>query len=223
MARRKYKRAATSPPDAKHEVTVAIATPTAPTAQEVPAGPVAPPSPSAHAQAEENPLLRQLRATEQAPAAQLEAYIESLPLSDHKKRFLKTHPHFFHPVLAQALSRHHHDAIAHGLKEDSPEIDSYILANVHADMQRAQAAAQALPAPAPAPPAAQARRGPPVSAPPSRETPAFGGGNTRPGEVTPSPAEREAARIAGISDTQYARNKIRLLEEKSRGRYMEPS
>jgi len=75
-------------------------------------------------------------------------------------------------------------------------------------------AAANMPAPGPAP--SPMRRGPPVS----RTVPS---GAVRPGEIKLSPAEREAARIAGVSDVEYARGKVRLMEEKARGRYMEPS
>src|SRR5262249_5267807 len=63
MARRKYKRAGTPASDHEPEVTVAVATPATQGAE---VGPV--PAP-------ESALVQQLRATEQAPAAQLEAYI----------------------------------------------------------------------------------------------------------------------------------------------------
>jgi hypothetical protein len=38
-----------------------------------------------------------------------------------------------------------------------------------------------------------------------------------------SPAERDAARLSGISDHEYAKNKLRLIEAKAQGRYNEPS
>jgi hypothetical protein len=59
---------------------------------------------------------------------------------------------------------------------------------------------------------------PPVSAPPSRETPTSNGarGSSR---VTLSPAQKEAARIAGVSIEDYARHLIRLNEEKASGNY----
>ena len=73
-----------------------------------------------------------------------------------------------------------------------------------------------MPAPMPEP-----RPAPRYSAPVSRTTP--GGGYTRPGEVTLSPEERQIARASGISDLEYARNKVRLAQEKALGRYNEPS
>jgi hypothetical protein len=75
----------------------------------------------------------------------------------------------------------------------------------------------AAPAPAPAPPP---RRSPPASAPVTREIPT---GTPRPGTVQLTPFEREAARIAGVSDVEYARGKIRLAQEKAAGRYLEPN
>jgi hypothetical protein len=61
-----------------------------------------------------------------------------------------------------------------------------------------------------------------VSAPVSRETMATGNYNSygeRPGRVTMTPAMKEAARIAGISETEYAANVLRLREEKAKGHY----
>jgi hypothetical protein len=61
-----------------------------------------------------------------------------------------------------------------------------------------------------------------VSAPVSRETQANGGYNSygdRPGRVTLSREQKEAARIAGISEREYAEQVLRLREEKSQGHH----
>ena len=61
-----------------------------------------------------------------------------------------------------------------------------------------------------------------VSAPVSRETFANGSYDSygdRPGRVTLSIAQKEAAKIAGISETDYAANVLRLRQEKADGRY----
>lgn len=47
----------------------------------------------------------------------------------------------------------------------------------------------------------------------------FGGGEDRPGKVTLSIAQKEAARIAGISEKEYAEQVLRLREEKANGHY----
>jgi hypothetical protein len=61
-----------------------------------------------------------------------------------------------------------------------------------------------------------------VSAPVSRETFANGSYDSygdRPGRVTLSISQKEAAKIAGISETDYAANVLRLRQEKADGRY----
>lgn len=61
-----------------------------------------------------------------------------------------------------------------------------------------------------------------VSAPVSRETMANGSYNSygeRPGRVTLSIAQKEAAKIAGVSEAEYAANVLRLRQEKADGRY----
>jgi len=61
-----------------------------------------------------------------------------------------------------------------------------------------------------------------VSAPVSRDTVATGSYNSygdRLGRVTLSVAQKEAARISGISDREYAEQLLRLREEKANGNY----
>jgi hypothetical protein len=59
-----------------------------------------------------------------------------------------------------------------------------------------------------------------VSAPPSREVPSSGSGRYEaPNRITLSPAEREAAKIAGVDEATYALNKLKLLQAKSQGEY----
>lgn len=65
-------------------------------------------------------------------------------------------------------------------------------------------------------------RGRIVSAPVSRDTMGTGGGSygdNRPGRVTLSIAQKEAAKIAGISEKEYAENVLRLRAEKAEGNY----
>jgi hypothetical protein len=66
------------------------------------------------------------------------------------------------------------------------------------------------------------RRGRIVSAPVSRDTMGTGGGNygaDRPGKVTMTPEMKMAAKISGISETEYAQQVLRLREEKLNGNY----
>jgi len=62
------------------------------------------------------------------------------------------------------------------------------------------------------------RKKPVVSAPPSREVPEGNTGRV-PRKVTLSAAEKEAARISGVSDEEYAKNKLKLLQAKADGYY----
>lgn len=59
------------------------------------------------------------------------------------------------------------------------------------------------------------------SAPVSRESVSYSGKREdRPGRITLSIDQREAAKIAGISEVQYAEQLIRLREEKAQGNYI---
>ena len=57
-----------------------------------------------------------------------------------------------------------------------------------------------------------------VSAPVSREAPSNGSGD-RPGRITLTVAQKEAAKIAGISEKEYAEQVIKLKEHKLNGNY----
>ena len=57
-----------------------------------------------------------------------------------------------------------------------------------------------------------------VSAPVSREAPSSSG-TDRPGRITLTVAQKEAAKIAGISEVEYAKNVQRLKAEKANGNY----
>jgi hypothetical protein len=70
----------------------------------------------------------------------------------------------------------------------------------------------------PLPPAA-AEHLAPVSAPVSRSIPSYQSAATVPSKVDLSLEEREMARLSGISDVEYAANKIRLLRAKAAGMY----
>jgi hypothetical protein len=65
------------------------------------------------------------------------------------------------------------------------------------------------------------RRGRIVSAPVSRETMSTMGGsyNERPGRVTLSAAQKDAARFSGISEAEYAAQVLRLRAEKAEGNH----
>ena len=62
------------------------------------------------------------------------------------------------------------------------------------------------------------RKAPIVSAPVSREVPNGGTPRSRT-RVELSPAEKEHARAAGITEAEYAKQKLRLLDLKAEGHY----
>ena len=57
-----------------------------------------------------------------------------------------------------------------------------------------------------------------VSAPVSREAPSSGGTRT-PTKITLTPAQKEAAKIAGISETEYAKHELIRQERVKNGYY----
>jgi hypothetical protein len=140
--------------------------------------------------------------------------------------------------LAQKFVAHlnalHSEAIQQGLADTSPEYFQHLDARLAA-MQEQQddtagqeivdemerlAAANGAPRPEPRrPPPSHPPSPPPsiVSAPVSRATPTMSG--SRYGRVTLSPEQREAARIAGITEAEYARWLPELERAKAEGRY----
>lgn len=90
----------------------------------------------------------------------------------------------------------HEDALFDGLTADSPEYVEYIEKQIYPRREARQAAQRSAPA-----------------APVSREAISPGSGRTATNKVTLTPEEREAADIAGISYTEYARNKRALEAE----------
>jgi len=99
--------------------------------------------------------------------------------------------------------------------DDIPEAASDVSADaVSAAIARARSFRNAVPAVKVEPPENNRRI---YSAPTScREAPSWSGKREdRPGSITLSAAQREAARISGISIVEYAQNLIRLREEKA--------
>jgi hypothetical protein len=65
-----------------------------------------------------------------------------------------------------------------------------------------------------------APKGPPVSAPVSREVRSIGGSRSiSPSQIRLSAEEREVAKLSNISEVEYAQNKLRLAQAKADGRY----
>lgn len=68
-------------------------------------------------------------------------------------------------------------------------------------------------------PIQEQRTAPVVSAPVSREVPMSSSTARKPGQVTLSAAQKEAAKLAGITEAEYAKQVIRLQQEKMNGNY----
>lgn len=152
----------------------------------------------------------------------VEQYIDSLPdLSGHKRAFLKQHPMLLAPQIVPLMSKHYHAGLRSGLKDDTAELDAFVLDHVGHEIaqQRELTSADARPTPEnqerheqtshhveelqreaeaimaemKQPPAPPPmRRSVPVSAPVSREVPMAAGGR-RPGQMTLNAEERAIA------------------------------
>jgi len=178
-----------------------------------------------------------------AEIEQIRTYLKSHGASEAKIDFLIAHPAYLDPRVGMSVWEAHQRALADGVKDDSPEMfaaivrdvserkAAHIAAQIAADVPSPAAAAPP-PPPAPEPvreplPAAAAAlpprsAGPAVSAPVSRDPPSYGGGRFKSvGRVELTPSQREHARIAGISDTEYAANVLELERRKALGMYQE--
>jgi hypothetical protein len=149
--RRRYK---SDPP----AVNVAVApAPAPPAAPDMPAGP----SPGV----EDNPLQRALEAQQHAESLQhqhaqrqriglpepeldpqrrqhVEAHIDSMGLSAHKARFLKSHPSLLSPPYNRSMANAYHLALHAGVADDTVAMDHAILAGVSRDIEHHRALSQ---------------------------------------------------------------------------------
>jgi hypothetical protein len=140
-------------------------------------------------------------------------------LSVQEAQFVREHPEIAdHPQVSNHAAAL---ALREGFERDSPEYFERVLETFQAHMRgmQRQAAATALEFFRPKPP----RQAPPrtaaaiVSAPVSRDVPDGIPRELKPNQVRLSPEEIEAARLSGISTVEYARHKLRLLQEKASG------
>jgi hypothetical protein len=213
-----------------------------------PSSPAAPP-PSA----DDDPLIRALRAQTRAeelqrqaakPPQTIEQHIDGLPISDHKKAFLKARPELLQPEKARALASHYHAGLAAGLADDSPELDRAILRGLALEGQAVvdglRSAAKPMPArieqegadlaPAPIAPRKPSVR---VSAPVSREAPMPSGKRREDTTVTLTPEEVDMAHRSIIDrpdmpkmsnaekEYSYWLQKKKYLAMKASGEYSE--
>jgi hypothetical protein len=139
--------------------------------------------------------------------------------------FLLDHPQMMHSP--KIMQRTMADIQAAGVqRDDSPEyfqaVESTFNRHLKRKQQKAAAKAAAEPVPeyfqpTPAPPEQPEQAASSIySAPVSRQA---GGGNYQPSpsSIRLSREEQEAARMAGISDTEYARNKLKMLRMQQAG------
>jgi len=189
----------------------------------------------AQAEAEGAAILRQQmgalrQATEhqrqQAAEPSLEARLDQwrqAGLPEGEISFLRQHPQMADaPELTQAAA---HEALAAGHQMGSDQFHSFMRQRFDHHMGEVERRAPA------APPAAQtpeffAATEPPttpdpsalVSAPVSRQVPTSGRTyEMAPSQVRLTVEERQIARASGISETQYAANKLRMLRERAEG------
>lgn len=128
------------------------------------------------------------------------------------QEWLRDHPQTVKdPRLNAKTIAAHHDAVAEGLIQDTPEYFEYIEEQVGfrkktADTEEYDNLADA----------GNGKEIPtkPYSAPPSRESPNATGGKARSSRtVTLTPEQRAAAKASGISDAEYAKHLVALQEE----------
>jgi hypothetical protein len=202
-----------SVPDPAPSVETAIDASPAPASPESSPEPVAQPQDDAGAA-----LLAQLEAIRQhealAQAAQRRnEWVQSSPLAQQ---------HY------AALSVLHQEAMQSGLVDTSPEYFSYLDARLadlaaqqpataasHLVQEMQQRATQLRPQEQPKPTRISPAM---VSAPVSREIPSAGGFRS-PSRITLTAEQREAARMSGVSEAEYARQLLRLRELQASGEY----
>jgi hypothetical protein len=146
--------------------------------------------------------------------------IDRLPhASAAQRQWLKDHRDAFDdPRKLAHLGAAHHDALAERIEPDSAEYFRFL--ETRLGYRTAEPRLAGDPLGLPPIPVVPAARGPVVSAPVSRSGGAsYGSDPLRQGRVVLTAEEREAARLSGVSDREYAVNKLRLNERKRHGDY----
>ncbi len=82
---------------------------------------------------DDDALLGAVRATHRAEEAQRDA-IDKLPISDHKKDFVRQFPFLLEQENAQRAARHYHAGLAQGIADDSDEMNRHILNGIASDL-----------------------------------------------------------------------------------------
>lgn len=141
--------------------------------------------------------------------------INKMDIPESGKDWLRQHSEFMtNPRLNAKIQTWHYEAIQDkGYTAFSPEYMEWI--NIQAGFAEPPEEIDEETPPSPPP-----KKPPPVSAPVSREGPSTPG-RTRSGSVTLNAMEREAAKMAGVTEAEYAKQKQRLMEMKANGSYGE--
>lgn len=141
------------------------------------------------------------------PSDPVAAQIDSMThLSVKQRDWLKNHRDAMtDPAKNSYLGAAHWDAVRAGITQDS---EAYFAA-----LEEKLGYRQ--------PVASTERRSPPVSAPVSRESPSLSTGKPTTSRIELTPEQREAARISGVDEFEYAKNLMRLNDLKKNGHYQE--
>lgn len=120
-----------------------------------------------------------------------------------EKDWLKKHPEVLtDPRKYTALQHHYYDAVKHGRGSEA-YFDHLETALGYRQSDERQPQRQ--------------QRASSVQAPPSREVPSISGGHTSPTRITLSAAEREHAKISGVTELEYAKGKVEMEKRKANG------
>ncbi len=211
--------AAETPPALEIDIAADATSPSTP-------APAPPPEPPTSSQNEaQQALLAQLDALRESEGLQQQHQQALAAAEERRQAWLAgnslAQQHYGH------LAGFHNEAMQSGLADSSPAYFNFMqdqlaalqsedpAANAHmiAEELQARAAERAEPQ-APAPPSRSCI----VSAPVSRGVPSSTPGWAT-GKITLTPAEREAARLSGISEVEYAKHRLRLNAMKASGEY----
>lgn len=154
---------------------------------------------------------KSLEAETAKPSTQQEDPLDKTGLPDTAKNWLRSHPDYMSDPRKNAkIQALHYDVLDEGHSAFSPEYFESL--ERHLGLREKE--------PAPQREQPQQQRGPLVSAPVSREAPSSDG-VTRPGLIRLTAAQREAAKMAGITEKQYAEQLSKLTEMRANGSYGE--
>src|SRR5262249_45799439 len=93
---------------------------------------------AAQEQIERAPIARLVSQLQGMPPT-IEQQIDAMPLSDHKKAFLRKHPEFVTvPSMRPVLAHYHQDAMARGIADDTEEMDQAIRDGCRIEHERLQ-------------------------------------------------------------------------------------